>query len=233
VGWIYSTKVTSPFFLEDSPLSTVAASINFTYLCGGLIVQPLCFAFGSTLCLVFGFLSLLPPSLSFSLPSSMASTPPTSPQRSQAAGRHAERASCTLGSPEQCRTPAGPSAPSAAAAAPSLPLRVPVTFQGQTYSNLPADLAARPASLPPFPAAPQCRRRSSALSFHAPAPVSLLLFIKFILNIIYILQMLPPPVSIPRPSTLAPPPSITRRHSAMPLLAPAPVSFNPLLLFKH
>ena len=45
--------------------------------------------------------------------------------------------------------------------------------------------------------------------------------------------MLPPPVPIPRPSTLAPPPPITRHHSAMPLLAPAPVSFNPLLLFKH
>jgi hypothetical protein len=138
--------------------------------------------FGSTLGLVFGILSLLPPSLSFSLPFSMASTPPTSPQRSQAAGRHAERASRTLGSPEQRRTPAGPSAPSAATA-PSLPFREPVTFQGQTYSNLPTDLAARLASLPPLPAAPQRRRRSSALPFHAPAPVSLPLFIKFILNI--------------------------------------------------
>jgi len=112
----------------------------------------------------------------------MASTPPTSPQRSQAAGRHAERASRTLGSPEQRRTPAGPSEPSAAAAAPSLPLREPVTFQGQTYSNLPADLAARLASLPPLPAAPQ-RHRPSTVPFHAPTPVSLLLFIKFILNI--------------------------------------------------
>jgi hypothetical protein len=44
------------------------------------------------------------------------------------------------------------------------------------------------------------------------------------------LQIIPPPVSISGPSTLAPPPSITRRHSAMPLLAPAPVSFNFLLL---
>ena len=141
--------------------------------------------FGSALCLVFGFLSLLPPPLSFSLPFSMASTPPTSPQRSQAAGRHAERASRTLGSPEQRRTPAGPSAPSAAAAVPSLPSREPVTFQGQTYHNLPTDLVAHLAGLPPLPAAPQRRRRSSALSFHTPAPVSLLLFIIFNINLIY------------------------------------------------
>ena len=38
--------------------------------------------------------------------------------------------------------------------------------------------------------------------------------------------MIPPPISIPGPSTLAPPSSITRCHSAMPLLAPTPVSFN-------
>jgi hypothetical protein len=164
----------------------------------------------------------------------MASTPPTSPQRSQAAGRHAERVSRTLGSPEQRRTPAGPSEASAAAAPPSLPFREPVTFQGQTYSNLPTDLTARLASLPPLPAprqrsrsrpsaaaaappslpsrepitfqgqtysnlptnltahlaslpplpAPQQRRRGRppAIPFHAPAPVSLLLFI-FILNL--------------------------------------------------
>jgi len=172
-----------PFLFGSCSTSTVAASTDFTYLCEGLIVQPLALVFGSALCLVFGFLSLLPPSLSFSLPFSMASTPPTSPQRSQAAGRHAERASRTLGSPEQRRTPAGPSAPSAAAAAPSLPFREPVTFQGQTYHNLPTDLAARLAGLPPLPAAPQRRRRSSALSFHAPAPVSLLLFIKFNINL--------------------------------------------------
>jgi hypothetical protein len=108
-----------------------------------------------------------------------------------------------------------------------------VTFQGQTYSNLPTDLVACLASLLSLSAAPQHCRPSSAISFHAPTPVSLLLFIKFILNIIYILQMMPPPVLIPRPSTLAPPPPITRHHSTMPLLAPAPVSFNPLLLYRH
>ncbi len=35
----------------------------------------------------------------------------------------------------------------------------------------------------------------------------------------------PAPVSIPEPSTLAPPTSITRRHSAMPLFASTSVSF--------
>ncbi len=164
----------------------------------------------------------------------MASTPPTSPQCSQAAGRYAERASRTLGSPEQRRTPAGPSASSAAATAPPLPSREPVTFQGQTYQNLPTDLVARLTSLPPLPAAPQRRRgRPPAVPFHIPTPVSLLLFIKIMLNIIYVLQMNPPPAPIPGPSTLAPPPSITRRHSATPLLAPTSVSFNSLLLFRH
>ena len=185
---------------------------------------------GSALCLVFSFLGLLLPSLSFPLPFSMASTPPTSPQRSQAAGRYAERASRTLGSPEQHRTPAGLSEPSAAAAAPSLPSREPITFQGQTYHNLPTDLAARLTNLPPLlPTAPRRRRPSSTIPFYAPTSVSLLLFIKSILNIIYILQIIPPSVSISGPSTLAPP-FITRRHSAMPLLTPTPVSFNFLLL---
>ena len=45
--------------------------------------------------------------------------------------------------------------------------------------------------------------------------------------------MNPPPAPIPGPSTLAPPPSITRRHSATPLLASTSVSFNLLLLFKN
>jgi len=128
--------------------------------------------FGSALCLVFGFLGLLPPSLFLSLPFSMASTPPTSPQCSQAAGRNAECASRTLGSPEQHRTPAGPLAPSAAAATPSLPSRGPVTFQGQTYHNLLADLVAKMANVPSLPI-PSRRRLPSC----APAPVSLLLLL--------------------------------------------------------
>jgi hypothetical protein len=43
--------------------------------------------------------------------------------------------------------------------------------------------------------------------------------------------MNPPPISMSRPLALAPSTSIiTRRHSAMPLLAPTPISFNYLLL---
>jgi hypothetical protein len=102
----------------------------------------------------------------------MPSTPPTSPQRNQAAGRHAERASRIMGSPEQCRTPATPSALSAAAAAPSLPSGGPVTFQGQTYHHLPPHLAAHVASISSISTAQQQHRQSSAASLLAPAPVS-------------------------------------------------------------
>jgi len=157
----------------------------------------------------------------------MASTPPTSPQRSQAAGRHAERASRTLGSPEQRRTPAGPSEPSAAAAAPSLPLREPVTFQGQTYSNLPTDLVARLASLPPLPAAPQRRRPSSTVPFHAPPSLPLREPVTFQgqtysnlpTDLVARLASLPPLPSAPQHR---------RPSSAVSFHAPTPVS---LLLF--
>ena len=86
----------------------------------------------------------------------MPSTPPTSPQRSQATGRHTERANHIMGSPEQRRTPAAPLAPSAAAVpSPSNQSREPVTFGGQTYHNLPPHLAALVAATPSLSAAPQ------------------------------------------------------------------------------
>jgi len=86
----------------------------------------------------------------------MPSTPPTSPQRSQATGRHTERANRIMGSPEQRRTPAAPLAPSAAAVpSPSNQSREPVTFGGQTYHNLPPHLAALVAATPSLSAAPQ------------------------------------------------------------------------------
>jgi hypothetical protein len=85
----------------------------------------------------------------------MSSTPPTSPQRSQAAGRHTERANRIMGSPEQRRTPAAPLAPSAAVPPPSNQSRGPVTFGGQTYHNLPPHLVAQMATTAPFSAAPQ------------------------------------------------------------------------------
>ena len=86
----------------------------------------------------------------------MPSTPPTSPQHSQATGRHTERANRIMGSPEQRRTPAAPLAPSAAAVPPpSNQSREPVTFGGQTYHNLPPHLAALVAATPSLSAAPQ------------------------------------------------------------------------------
>jgi len=86
----------------------------------------------------------------------MSSTPPTSPQRSQAAGRHTERANRIMGSPEQRRTPAAPLAPSATAVPPpSNQSRGPVTFGGQTYHNLPPHLVAQMAATASLSAAPQ------------------------------------------------------------------------------
>jgi hypothetical protein len=105
----------------------------------------------------------------------MPSTPPTLPQRDQAAGRHTERLNRIMGSPEQRRTPAAaPSALSAAAAAaaPSLPSGGPVTFQGQTYHHLPPELAAHVASISSTSTAPQQHRHSLAPPLLAPAPVS-------------------------------------------------------------
>jgi hypothetical protein len=71
-----------------------------------------------------------------------AVTPPTSPQLAQEAACHQEHNLYTIGSPEQRRTPARPSA----LPPPALP-----TFHGQTYHHLPADLAAQLAALPPLP----------------------------------------------------------------------------------
>jgi len=50
-------------------------------------------------------------------------------------------------------------------------------------------------------------------------------FGSFAVNLPSSIPPAPAPASIPRPPTLAPPASITRSHSAVPLLAPAPVSF--------
>ena len=74
----------------------------------------------------------------------------------------------------------------------------------------------------------------SAPTTPAPNPPPLAsAFSSFAVNLPPSIPPAPAPASIPRPSTLAPPTSITRRHSALPLLAPAPVSFNFLLLFRH
>jgi hypothetical protein len=76
-----------------------------------------------------------------SLPS-VEVTPPTSPQLAQQAAHHEEHNLHTIGSPEQCRTPAIPSAPGPSALA---------TLDGQIYHHLPANLAAQLAALPPMP----------------------------------------------------------------------------------
>jgi hypothetical protein len=123
----------------------------------------------------------------------MPSTPPTSPQRNQAAGHHAERLSRIMGSPEQRRTPAAAplalSAAAAAAAAPSLPSGGPVTFQGQTYHHLPPELAARVASISSISTAPQWHRHSSAAPLLAPAPVSVIFCLNLKNQIKYIYNL--------------------------------------------
>jgi hypothetical protein len=100
----------------------------------------------------------------------MPSTPPTSPQRHQEAARHAERSARLMASPEQRRTPAGPSAASTSAPPPPPP-PVAQTSTGGPYPHLPPHLAAQYAALPPFPSAPRRGRLSSML---APPPVSLI-----------------------------------------------------------
>jgi hypothetical protein len=93
-----------------------------------------------------------PPPASFPAGAILA-TPPTSPQLAQQAARHEERNLRIMGSPEQRRTPAGPSTSAAAT--------------GPVYHHLPADLAAQLAALPPMPARPsrQSTRPSVSLNY--------------------------------------------------------------------
>jgi hypothetical protein len=172
--------------------------------------------------------STFPPSLPSPLLSSMPSTPPTSPQRDQAAGRHAEHLSRIMGSPEQRRTPAAPSSTLSAAAAPSLPSREPVTFQGQTYHHLPPELAAQIASTSSISTAPQQHRRSLAAPLLAPAPVSVSYLPLSNKLLTYNLQIILPPAPASASTSTMPPPQHYRRRLATSLLAPAPVSFNSL-----
>jgi hypothetical protein len=106
----------------------------------------------------------------------MSSTPPTSPQRHQAAARQAERDSRVMGSPDRRRTPSAPSAPTIPPPGPSS-ARAPVTFGGQTYHNLPSHLTAMVAALNAAPAVPQRRGRLSAMPVVSPAPVSLFYYL--------------------------------------------------------
>lgn len=104
----------------------------------------------------------------------MASTPPTSPQRHQEAARHAERSSRLMASPEQRRTPAGPSTASTSAAPPppiaQAPSEEPTTYGQQTFYHLPPSLAAQVRNLLPL----QPIRGRPSSSTLAPPPVSLI-----------------------------------------------------------
>ena len=113
----------------------------------------------------------------------MPSTPPTSPQRHQEAARHAERSSRLITSPEQRRTPAGPSTASTSVAPPpaiaQASSRGPVTFGEQTFHYLPSELVAQMADVPSVPSTPR-RGRPSTL---APPTVSLIFLLTYKSNI--------------------------------------------------
>jgi hypothetical protein len=161
----------------------------------------------------------------------MLSTPPTSPQHDQAAGRHIEHINRIMESPEQRRTPAAAPSALSAAAASSLPSGGPVTFQGQTYHHLPPELAAHVASISSTSTAPQQHRHSLAPPLLAPAPVSvtyLPLPKKYIKYITYNLQIIHSPASAFISTSTMAPPQHYRHRLATSLLAPAPVSFNSL-----
>jgi len=111
----------------------------------------------------------------------MPSTPPTSPQRHQAAARQSERVSHIMGSPEQHRIPA---ASSISAVPPPPPSLRSVTFDGQIYNHLPSHLAAMAAAIPAFPIQ-QRRGRLPTTSVLTPAPVSLIIIFIYILYITY------------------------------------------------
>jgi hypothetical protein len=119
----------------------------------------------------------------------MSSTPPTSPQRHQAAGRQAERDSRVMGSPDQRKIPAAPSTsvvplsmpPSTSVVPPSIPpsASTPTTVDGQTYHHLPPALAAMAAALNTTPIVSQRRGRGRTPATFAVAPST----VSFILSI--------------------------------------------------
>ena len=106
-----------------------------------------------------------------SIPSAiiMPSTPPTSPQRHQEAARQAERSNRLMASPEQRRTPAGPS--TSVALPPPI---VQASSEQHTSGNLAQHLVAGIQNLIPIPPVP--RRGRPVSSTLAPPPVSLILY---------------------------------------------------------
>src|SRR5258708_37754842 len=89
----------------------------------------------------------------------------TSPQHYQHAAQHQERLQHNLVSPELRRVPSAPEPlsflqPQLPAPA---PFSGPVTFNGQSFSHLPADIVTRMSNLPPIPG-PSKRRQTAPLA---------------------------------------------------------------------
>src|SRR5258708_5377156 len=86
-----------------------------------------------------------------------ATSPPISPQCYQHAARHQERLQHNLVSPELHRVPFAPEPlsflpqPQPLLPPAPAPLSEPVTFNGQSFSHLPANIVARMSNLPPIP----------------------------------------------------------------------------------
>ena len=183
--WVPSFPIISIPLNKGSHVSFIVSFVFFApskpYLCVQLAFfqtsrpifdwYPDCWSLSFLLLL----LPLLPP-LPLSL--TMSSTPPTSPQRHQAAGRQAERDSRVMGSPDQRKIPA---APSTSVVPPPVPpsAQTPTTIDGHTYHHLPPALAAMAAALHTTPVVSQCHGCACTPAAFAvvPSPVSFILFI--------------------------------------------------------
>ena len=84
-------------------------------------------------------------------PSPPAASPPTSPQLHQQVNRHQEHLERQMGSPEQRRIPSTSTTPFLPPQPPPPPISAPVTFNGQSYNHLPADIVSGIRQLQPFP----------------------------------------------------------------------------------
>ena len=137
----------------------------------------------------------------------MPSTPPTSPQRHQEAARHTERSARLMASPEQRRTPAGPSAASISAPPPP---PVAETSTREPYRHLPLNLAAQWAALPPLLSAPSTGPSTTSTSALPPPPLAQASTNYLQADLAARVAALPPIPSAPRrgrpPSTFALPP---------------------------
>jgi hypothetical protein len=115
----------------------------------------------------------------------MPSPPPTFPQQHQASVYQSEHDAHLMANPEQHGTPTGPSTstgqppshtsgPSTSAVQP--PSHTSATFDGHTYTHLPAHLAAMMSAIPALPVPQQCCGRSPVVPMHAPSSVTFFLF---------------------------------------------------------